>query len=497
MKKRIILTLAAMTLVSLGLAACTPSTPEEEPPVEEEEKTYDVTFVDGETVLHKETVKEGETVDEWDPTTEVTDKTFLGWFGEPTLTHEFDFTTAITKDTTIFGSFTEFTEDTRTWVVAGSGTSSILKSSNWGQVVEEKHKMTKLDKAGENVYQFTMDLFVNDQFQFMVPEYSEDGKIAWGAQRGGGYLQEPTRDGVEYFSAGGGLGGNTQKTNMTTLVAGNYTFELHTFPDGDAFFDDETDNPNQNYSNYDFITWKRNGDTIETQAKVETTYYIKGAQISAWKDMINPYTTMTPNDDRTVHTLSIYLKEGDEVMFASSFKDATTQEVSVGNKFIKANNLDEASKTYLSGDASNMTTLVSGLYEFTFDEPTTTLSVTVDEDYVVPEMDYYVNGNFDNDPSWANKVGHDEYKLVKEGETSVYKVSGLNLKKGEQLGIQETEKDNSEERTNFYAYTYLMPGTTGFVKAESGSNIVCDADGVYDLSLDTYSMIITLTPSEA
>lgn len=489
MKKRIILTLAATTLVSIGLVACST---ENEPTVEK----FDVVFVDGSEVLYSTEVEKGKTVEEWDPTTIVTDKSFFGWFAEPTLTHEFDFSTAITADTTIFGSFASYEEDTRTWAVAGSGSSSILKSSNWGTVVNNEHKLTRLDKENENVFSFTMDLFVNDQFQFMVPVYNEDDTISWGAQRGGGYLEEPTKDGTEYFSTGGGLGGQTQKTNITTLVSGNYTFELHTFPGNDDYFEDETDNPNQNYSNYDYITWKRNGDTLEELAETETTYYIKGSKISAWKDMINDYTKMTPNDTRTVHTLSIYLEEGDEVMFASIFKDTETQVESVGNLFIRGSNVDEAGKEFVSGE-SNMTTLVSGLYTFTYNEPTTTLSITVDEDYVVPEYDYYVNGNFDNDPNWANKVGNSKYKLSKVDGTTIYKVSGLNLKKGEQLGIQSTAKDDAETRKSFYAYTYLMPGTDNFVKAESGSNIVCNLDGIYDLSLDTYSMIITLTPSEA
>lgn len=491
MKKRIILTLAAATLVSIGLAACTPTEVDDTTP---EVEKFDVVFVDGTEVLYSTEVEKGKTVAEWDPTSEVTDKSFFGWFAEPTLTHEFDFTTAITADTTIFGSFAAFEEDTRTWAVAGSGSSSILKSSNWGKVVNDEHKMTKLEKDNENVFSFTMDLFVNDQFQFMVPTYNDDDSIAWGAQRGGGYLEEPTKDGTEYFSTGGGLGGQTQKTNIITLVAGNYTFELHTFPANDAFFEEDTTNPNQNYSNYDYITWKRNGDTIEELAESETTYYIKGKEISAWKDMINEYTKMAPNKDRTIHTLSIYLKEGDEVMFASIFKDTATQVESAGNLFIRGSNVDATGKEFVSGD-SNMTTLVSGLYTFTYNEPTTTLSIEVDEDYVVPEYDYYVNGNFDNDSAWANKVGNEDYKLVRDGTTSVYKISGLNLKKGEQLGIQSTAKDDAETGKSFYAYTYLMPGTTSFVKAESGNNIVCDLDGTYDLSLDTYSMIISLTPT--
>lgn len=489
MKKRLLLALAAIALVPLSITACS-NGDEPEPDPTPEVETFTVEFVDGETVLNTVEVEKGKTVTEWDPTSKVTDKTFLGWYAEPTLTHEFDFSTAINADTTIFGSFTTFTEDTREWVVAGSGVSKILESSSWGTVVNDEHKMTKKEVTGENVFTFTMDLFAGDQFQFMVPEYDEEGTIAWGAQRGGGYLQEPG----ENFSTGGGIGGNTQKTNITAEIAGNYTFELHTFPANDDYFDDETDNPNQNYSNYDFISWKRNGDTTQVVEERQTSFYIKGKDISDWKDMLNEHTIMIANEDRSVHTLSIYLKEGDEIMFASRVKNMATQEETAGNEYIRGSNVDEASKAYVSGE-SNMKTLVSGLYSFTYTVATEVLSITVDEDYIVPEYDYYVNGNFDNDSAWANKVGNEDYKLTKSSEDPfIYTIDGLNLKKTEQLGIQSTIL-GTETFESFYAYTYLAPNTENFVKAESGNNIVCDLDGTYDLEFNTYRMIITITPA--
>lgn len=493
MKKRLLLALAAIALVPLSITACS-NEADPEPTPEPEKETFTVKFVDGEEVLHTVEVEEGKTVSEWDPSTKVTDKEFYGWYAEPTLTHEFNFTTAITEDTTIFGSFAVFSEDTREWVVAGSGVSKVLETSSRGTVVHDEHKMSKQKVDGQNVFTFTMDLFAGDQFQFMVPVYDEEtGAIAWGAQRGGGYLQEPG----ENFSTGGGLGGNTQKTNITTNVAGNYTFTLYTFPANDLYFDDETDNPNQNYNNQDYITWKRNGDTTQVVEERQTSFYIKGKDISDWKDMLNDYTIMKANEDRSVHTLSIYLKEGDEIMFASRVKNMETQEETAGNDYIKGSNVDEASKVYVSGE-SNMTTLVSGLYTFTYKVEEKVLSISVDEEYQIPKYDYYVNGNFDNDPNWANKVGFDAYKLVQDSEDPfIYKISGLNLKVDEELGIQSTALGDASEKVNFFAYTYLRPATTGFVKAENGNNIVCDSEGKYDLEFNTYRMMITLTASQA
>ena len=188
------------------------TTPEPVSSSVQEEETYTVTFYDQDTVLHTVEVESGKTVEEWDPTSEVTDKTFGGWYIEPSLAHEFDFTVAITKDTNIYGKFTSYVEDTRTWVLAGSGSSSILKSSNWGVVVNEEHKLVKEEVAGENVYAITFDAFVGDQFQFMMPVYNEDDSISWGVQRGGAYVQTLVdEDGTETFSAGGGLGGPSSR----------------------------------------------------------------------------------------------------------------------------------------------------------------------------------------------------------------------------------------------------------------------------------------------
>ena len=491
MKKRKFILLAGVSLVMSGLVACQPA---DEPVVTVEK--YTVKFVDGDKVLHTEEVEKGEKVSEWDPTKTVTDKIFNGWFAEPTLTHEFDFSTAINADTTIFGSFSVFTEDTRTWVVAGSGTSNVLRTSSWGTVVNDEHKMSKKDVANENIFTFTIDLFKGDQFQFMVPEYDEEGTIAWGAQRGGGYLQDAVKDGTTYFSTGGGLGGNNQKTNMTAEVAGNYTFELHTHPAEDMFFDDESDNPNQNYSNLDYITWVRNGDTTQEVAETETTFYIKGEKISEWKDMYNDFTKMTTDEDRKIHTLSVFIKKDDQIMFASRVKDMETLEETAGNEYIKSDNVVEGNEYFEDLGGSNMKFKADGYYTFTYDSEAKECTVTLDEDYVAPEYDYYVNGNFDNDPSWANKVGNEEYKLTPQADNpEVLELKGISLKANEELGIQTTAVGDPETRVTFYNSSYLFPGLEDF--SYEKTNIVALKDGKYDLTFNLYSKIIKLTPAVA
>lgn len=520
MKKLALTTVMLASAGLLLLAGCeqkdvdsSSTTPEPVSSSVQEEETFTVTFYDQDTALHTVEVESGKTVEEWDPTSEVTDKTFGGWYIEPSLAHEFDFTVAITKDTNIYGKFTSYVEDTRTWALAGSGSSSILKSSNWGVVVNEEHKLVKEEVAGENVYAITFDAFVGDQFQFMMPVYNEDDSISWGVQRGGAYVQTLVdEDGTETFSAGGGLGGSNYKTNLTTLVAGNYTFRLHTFPQydrteegGEAVTDGTLEQIQDNYNDYDYIEWTRNGDPIEEQAESITDFFIKGANISEWQNYINDHTLMTANEDRTVYTKDIYLEAGDQVMFASRNQDTATLEYSVGNEYIKAENIAADDPilaediTSLSG--SNMQINTAGLYSFTYTVETKVLEVEVDKDYVRPAYDIYVNGNFEDDPSWQNKVGNDEYKFVPTAEDpDVLELSSpITLKEGEELGIQLMD---GEDYGPFWSYDRLVHFAVPAVEndyfhGKNGytGNIVCDVAGDYDVTIDLYSEIVKIAPA--
>ena len=102
---------AAVTM-SLGLVACGPT--EEEP----EGNTHTVTFMDGDTVLKTEEVEDGATATEYTPTKEGGYE-FVDWFATPSKNHEYDFSTPITEDVTIYAGFTLFTDDTRECYVLG------------------------------------------------------------------------------------------------------------------------------------------------------------------------------------------------------------------------------------------------------------------------------------------------------------------------------------------------------------------------------------------
>ncbi|MDE5896612.1 MAG: hypothetical protein K2H43_02220 [Clostridia bacterium] len=162
---------------------------------------YTVTYYDGTQVLKTEKVKEGEKAVRWTP--EKNGYIFDNWYATPNFSFPFQFDTAITEDTSVFSQWASAiqSEDTRTYYIVGSGTSPILRASNWGKVFDETTQMTKA--ADKNEYTYTLDLEAGDLFQFAINE-------SWHNQRGVGYLTSlKLEDGTEAFSGAGTIGDNS------------------------------------------------------------------------------------------------------------------------------------------------------------------------------------------------------------------------------------------------------------------------------------------------
>ena len=116
----------------------------------------------------------------------------------------------------------EVQERPTTWYILGNGSTegSVLKTSSWGLKDETVQKL--VDK-GDGVYEITLNLYVNDEFQIC-----SDG--SWSNKHGISKLQNP--------------GTNFEGTdNIKVLVEGNYTLTI-TIEENEA---------------EDKITWVRNG----------------------------------------------------------------------------------------------------------------------------------------------------------------------------------------------------------------------------------------------
>lgn len=460
-------------------------------------KEYSVTYYDGNDILKTESVKEGEKAVEWTPSKE--GYKFEGWFATPDFGHKFDFNAEISENKSVFAQFSSAQQsvDNREFYILGSGTSPILLKSNWGKVIDESTKMVKAEDKNE--YTYTIDLQVGDQFQFAIDS-------SWHNQRGVGYLQETKlSDGTEVFSGASTIGDNSSyRLNIKCEYAGNYTFTLTTHPDDDQY---ETDNASYTEENkeafninpLDSITWVRNGD-IEAVQEVITNYYIKGATITDWKDVYNASTKMEENNG--VHTLIVYLKKGEQFLFTSL--NTVGSEVSVGTEYLKANLLDEASKSYIEGTTGNMTAKESGEYTFTYNKESNVLSVAFNGEYTPAATDYYIDGTFaEGVADWSGYCFQEAYKLVETSEGSgVYELKNVALKADSQIIVQAF-KSGATERGEWgtdsynglgsYNYTYLVGGGDNFSAVGGGNNnIKVLVAGNYNITFNSYSKILSI-----
>lgn len=465
-----------------------------------ETKEFTVTYFDGTKELKKEKVKEGERAVKWTPTKE--NFTFVDWYATPNFAHKFVFEDPITEDKSAFAQWAsaQQSEDTRTFYIVGSGTSPILMASNWGKGTSDKHKMTKTE--GKNEYTYTVDLYEGDKFQFEIT-----GTGDWQNQRGAGYLTETKlSDGTEVFSGAQTIGDNSAyRLDVKCEYSGNYTFTLTTHPDDDTY---ESNHPSYSEANkeafninpLDTISWVRNGDAPEITEKI-TDYFIKGSGITNWKNMVNASTKMTNNNG--VYSLEVYLKANEEFMFASQF--TVGADVSEGNVYIRASNLDEASKAFLDKKPNeNMVAKASGTYTFTYTESTKILSVTFNADKVPAAADYYIDGTFaEGVEDWNGYCFNANYKLTEtKANSGVYEIKNVALKADSQIIIQAF-KAGATERGEWgtegynglgsYNFTYLSNAGTAFEAVGGGNNnIKVKTAGSYDITFDSYAKIITI-----
>lgn len=338
-----------------------------------EPAVYTVTFYDndGTTVLSTQEVAGGELAEEYTPKKD--GLIFMGWFGTPSHSHEFDFSAPITADIGVYAGFMENVEDTRTFAIVGSGTSPLLSASSWGKVINDEHYMIK--KEGENLYTITLDLCAGDEFQFAIDS-------TWANQRGGGYLTTTDLDGTAYFSVSGGLSDNTQKANIKCTVSGNYTFMLYTYPGADVYdtsastYTEET-REIYNSNPYDRLEWIYNGEMESGEQETVTTYYIKGAVITNWEDRYDEMYEFKEDDG--IHTLTIDLEEGDEFLLTTLV--TVGENSGVGNEYVRYSNItDEASLALVDGTESyNIVVKQTASYTLTYDPSTGELTVALAE----------------------------------------------------------------------------------------------------------------------
>lgn len=248
-----ILTVAALTL---SLAACSANSTNN---TSAESSTSSVssnmvTFFDsdGETILKKEEVSSAQDILNYLP--EKSGKVFVGWFVKPDYSRRFSANSEMTKNLKLYAGFSSYEDDKREFIVVGNGESDALKASNWGANVTDELKLTKEGTDGSNLYSITLKLNKGDEFQFAI-------NGSWENQRGFGYLEEVSIDGVSYLENSGGLGETSSKrSNIKVAKSGTYKFTLETYPADDTYDTTNSEYTEEkkesfNINNFDKITW--------------------------------------------------------------------------------------------------------------------------------------------------------------------------------------------------------------------------------------------------
>lgn len=463
MKKTLIaVVLTLCLLLSLALVAC------------QQQVTLTLYDNDGETVLHTIKVDRGGVATKpQDPTKD--GMTFKGWFITPTNAKEFDFTKPLEEDTAAYAQWQSADyQDSRDWVLVGTLTS-------W-KAAEGYHFAKTAGKGNE--YTLTVDIDLGDEFKCTV--LNSDGTLDYNNATGANVGFALVKDAGENFASGGGLGDSPK--NIVCSVAGNYTLTLKTDPEN---------------SNNE-LSVKRNGDMIggNEPAGAVTTYYLKGNMVTNWKDFIGSTTTLKQSaTDENVYTLEIYLKAGDDVMFASVVtEDGVTSE---GKVYIKYVNLDTASQALFENNGGNMHTKDAGKYSFTYNAESKALAVSVDKAFSPEAADYYIDGTFNSSLSDWDYSFKAENKLVQdETKDYIYTIEHVHLVEGKEFIIQKF-KAGATERGEWgtpgynglgsYNFGYLLNAGEDFEPvSKANQNIKINKTSDYTITLNTISGMIVI-----
>lgn len=476
-----------LSLTCIGLVACTP-----DDEGEGEGTSYTVTYVDitaDNAQLKTEEVAAGGTATEWTPEKE--GYVFAGWYATPSMSHKYDFSKAITADTTIYGYFTEdtFEEDTRTFYILGSSSdpNSILYGTNYKLVDEEKQVLTKADKSGVNEYSITLDMYVGDAFQIALNSDFEN-------QRGFGYMDSDAAEG--YFeNKGNFLENNTLKSDIQVVQAGNYTLTLTTHPWSDQYETDheyytEENKENYNYNVTDTITFVRNGDPVVAPDSAPIDIRIKGSYITGWEHITTDEFTMVYDEDNDVYTYSHEIVAGDSFMFynfVTEVGEDGEEHTTLGGININTSCVDaeKSDIEYLDMTQGNITVNTSGTYSFVYDRNTNKVVVTYDEAFTggyIPGDTWYISGSGITEPLNSSQFGNnltDAQKFTKVDEYT-YTMT-VDLARGDLFQIVEN---------NWYAGSHGFHDIVDPIKDEveyfslQGDNVRVEYSGNYTLTLN-------------
>lgn len=420
---------------------------------EEDAKKLTVTWYDGRAVLKTDNVESGTKVTDWTPTKDGYE--FKGWYAEASKSTKFDFTKAITEDTSVYSDWLkmEYVEDTNTYYAIGTGAGT-MKASNWVHSPESKDLyFTKNDKVtNANEYTIELALYAGDRFQ-IAPGGWTVGRAGIGNIEGVEYAdfaegQNPYKPDVAGTAADkdyaivkndkgevvfhGGNENNDASTNWNIVVTeghdGVYIFTYHTYP-------------GQEGNNY--ITWKLDDTkTLEPITETHKMHIIGG--MNGW-DNAHPENLIAMKKDGSVWTGFFTTEEEVEFKVFNSINGDW-----IGNP--SDNFKAEAAGTYCvsySEDTNKATFAKCEYYVVgTFLDGTNAVNFCV-KDGVTPKMATSDDGaTYTVTFTAADVTGNNAFSWMTE--QSKPGVCAVKVVFGCELGIKDWYSDNEHGGDNFY-----------------------------------------------
>lgn len=297
----------------------------------------------------------------------------------------------------------DYTVDPHEYHLVGDGAGD-LKKNGW-KPANHDLMFVRDETADHNVFNVTIDMYDNDAFKILCEDDDYDGPNAYKV-----YSMEGFADGVVADEEGNPVFVEGEYGNIVLAAGqkGNYTFSLHTYPDGEK----------ETYVSYtknyelaallDMYVVSDMNDFGNMQKKYEASHMEKSGSI--WK-----YVLEITADDVTRNEDGDIVEEGGEYAAVAVWNDVVNDDGEHEVTF----DTEREPFIFINGDGFNL--LKAGAYTLRYNAETDTLTISDDV------LELYFTGSFNNNEASA------QYKLTEDADGNWY--GYLNLSAASQVNL--------------------------------------------------------------
>ena len=297
----------------------------------------------------------------------------------------------------------DYTVDTHEYHLVGDGAGD-LKKNGW-KPANHDLMFVRDETADHNVFNVTIDMYDNDAFKILCEDDNYDGPNAYKV-----YSMEGFADGVVADEEGNPVFVEGEYGNIVLAAGqkGNYTFSLHTYPDGEKEAYVSYTKNHELAALLDMYVVSDMNDFGDMQKKYEASHMEKSGNI--WK-----YVLEITADDVTRNEEGEIVEEGGEYAAVAVWNDVVNDDGEHEVTF----DADRAPYTFINGNGFNL--LKAGAYTLRYNAETDTLTISDDV------LELYFTGAFNDNTASA------QYKLTEDADGNWY--GYLNLSAASQVNL--------------------------------------------------------------